>query len=123
MSPGPSPMFSTIPRDVRVIVAQGDLPDDLRDSLEELRGFRDFELIVVQSELWLDQCLQRSNLKIGGLVVQSADDAEREERDEGGLRAGVVRGFGACDAFDGALAELLGVLGDPLLQRVGGEGG
>jgi hypothetical protein len=48
-------------------------------------------------------------------------DAEREQRDEGGLRAGVVRRFGRRHALDRTLAELVRVLGDLLLQRVGAE--
>ena len=48
-------------------------------------------------------------------------DAERQQRDEGGLRAGIVGGLGAGHALDGAAAEAGRVLGELLLQRVGGE--
>ena len=48
-------------------------------------------------------------------------DAEREQRNEGGLRAGVVGRFRPGDALDGAAAEARGILGELLLQRVGGE--
>ena len=37
-------------------------------------------------------------------------NAERQHRDEGGLRAGIVGRFRPGDAFDGALAEFLRVL-------------
>ena len=50
-------------------------------------------------------------------------DAERQHRDEGGLRAGIVGALRAGDALDGAAAEALGLAGDLLLERVGGEGG
>ena len=49
-------------------------------------------------------------------------DAEREQRDERGLRAGVVGGLRRRHALDRALAEARRVLGDLLLQRVGREG-
>src|SRR5713101_255392 len=49
-------------------------------------------------------------------------DSEREERDEGALRACVVRRFRPGHALDGAPAEAARVLRQLLLQRVGGEG-
>ena len=48
-------------------------------------------------------------------------DAEREQRNERGLRRGVVGAFRRRDALDGAAAEALGMLGDSLLERVGGK--
>ena len=48
-------------------------------------------------------------------------DAEREQRDEGGLRAGVVGRFRPGHALDGARAEARRVLGELLLQRIGRE--
>ncbi len=48
-------------------------------------------------------------------------DAQREQRDEGRLRAGVVGGLRTRHALDGAAAEARGVLGELLLERVGGE--
>ena len=46
-------------------------------------------------------------------------NAERQHRNEGGLRAGVVGGFRRRHALDRALAEARRVGGDLLLQRVG----
>ena len=46
-------------------------------------------------------------------------DAEREQRNERGLRAGIVGGLRPCHAFDRALAEARRILGQLLLQRVG----
>ena len=48
-------------------------------------------------------------------------DAEREQRNEGRLGAGVVGRLGPRHALDGAASEARGVLGELLLQRVGGE--
>ena len=49
--------------------------------------------------------------------------AQREQRNKGGGRCRVVGGFRAGYAFDRAVAELLGVLGDFLLQSIGRKGG
>ena len=49
-------------------------------------------------------------------------NAQREQRNEGRLRAGVVGGFGTGDAFNRALAKAARILRDLLLDRVGGEG-
>ena len=38
-------LFATIPPGVRVVVAQGDIPEDLRFNLEELRSLRPFEFL------------------------------------------------------------------------------
>ena len=51
-----------------------------------------------------------------------AGQAQREQRDEGRLRRGVVGRLRAGDALDGAVSERLRVLRDALLDRVGGEG-
>ena len=48
-------------------------------------------------------------------------NAEREQRNERGLRRRVVGAFRRRHAFDGAAAEALRMLGHPLLERVGGE--
>ena len=47
--------------------------------------------------------------------------AERQERHQRAGGGGIVRRFGPGDAFDRALAELLRLLREPLLQRVGEE--
>ena len=47
---------------------------------------------------------------------------EREHRHEGAGGGRVVGGLGAGDALDGAVAELLGVLGQLALGDVGQEG-
>ena len=49
-------------------------------------------------------------------------DAERQERDEGGLRAGVVGALRPRHALDRALAEAARILRELLLDRVGREG-
>ena len=48
-------------------------------------------------------------------------NAQRQQRNEGGLRAGVVGALRPRHAFDRALAEARRILGDLLFERVGGE--
>ena len=48
-------------------------------------------------------------------------NAEREQRNERGLRAGIVGALGSGHALDGAAAEAARILGELLLERVGGE--
>lgn len=45
-------LFATIPADVRVIVAQGDIPSDLRLTLNELKSLREFDLIETEYPLY-----------------------------------------------------------------------
>ena len=48
--------------------------------------------------------------------------AERQHRHEGAGGGGVVGGFRAGDAFHRALAEMLRMVREPLLDRIGHEG-
>ena len=50
-------------------------------------------------------------------------NAEREHRDERGLRAGIVGGLRSGDAFHRALAEAGGVLRQLAFERIGGKRG
>ena len=52
-----------------------------------------------------------------------AGDTEGQHRDQGTAGDGVVRGFGAADALDGAVAEVLFVLGELLGVIVAHEAG
>lgn len=72
-------LFATIPDDVRVIVAQGDIPEDLYQSLMDLKNLRDFELIATEYPLYPQEarnlCIQ---ITFTDFIVISDNDVEYE---------------------------------------------
>lgn len=72
-------LFATIPADVRVLVAQGDIPIDLRVTLNELKCLRDFELIETEYPLYPQEarnlCAQASTTDY---IVIADNDIEYE---------------------------------------------
>lgn len=73
-------LFATIPPNIRVIVAQGDIPDDLRMSLYELKKLRNFELIETEFPLYPQEarnlCIESCSSEF---VVITDNDIEYEE--------------------------------------------
>jgi len=72
-------IFATVPRGVRVIVAQGDLPPDLRESLADLQKIRNFDLIAPDYPLYPQEarnlCVQQVKTDF---VVITDNDLEYE---------------------------------------------
>lgn len=110
-------LFATVPPDVRVIVAQGDIPADLRLSLAELQKLRAFELIETAYPLFpqeaRNRCVARCTTEF---VVIADNDMEYEE---GWLEA-IVRN--AIDNKSDIVAPLI-FIGPPRASEIHHAGG
>lgn len=73
-------IFATVPDEVRVIVAQGDIPDDLYQSLKDLKNLRNFELIHPKYPLYPQEarnlCIEITTTEF---IVIADNDVEYED--------------------------------------------
>jgi GT2 family glycosyltransferase len=110
-------LFATIPPDVRVIVAQGDLPADLRQTLKDLQEVRRFELIETEYPLYPQEA---RNLGIEAVTTDYVVIADNDmQYEQGWLEALLANAI----AHQSALVAPLIFIGPPRARTIHHAGG
>jgi hypothetical protein len=110
-------LFATVPPDVRVVVAQGDIPEELRQSLEDLRKIRSFELIEPSFPLYPQEA---RNLAIESITTDYVAIVDNDMEYEPGWLDALV---GNAIENDAAMVAPVIFIGPPRATNIHHAGG